>query len=38
VGETISVIDILAAGEAAEHRLAQQADQQVGGILTLAAL
>ena len=37
MGETFSVVHILIAGEAAEHRLAQQAGQQVTGVLATAA-
>jgi len=38
VRKTSGTVHVPAAGEAAEHRLAQQADQQVAGILALTAL
>ena len=38
MGQTIGVVHVLIAGEAAEHRLAEQAGQQVPGVLAAAAL
>ena len=36
--QTFGIVDILIAGEAAEHGLAQQAGQHVAGVLATAAL
>jgi hypothetical protein len=36
--QAIGIVDVLIAGEAAEHRLPKQASQQVAGILATAAL
>jgi hypothetical protein len=38
VGETLGVVDILIAGEAAEYGLAEQTGQQMAGVLATAAL
>ena len=36
--QAIGIVDVLISGEAAEHRLAKQARQQVAGVLATAAL
>ena len=37
MGETFGVVDVLVTGEAAEHRLTQQAGQQVACVLASTA-
>ena len=37
MGQALGVVDVLVAGEAAEHGLAQQPGQQVAGVLAAAA-